>query len=213
MNPKDFSSIRNDYRQRELDKTHVNPDPMLQFRTWMEHAINAGIEEPTAMTLATATADGIPSARMVLLKGFDERGFTFFTNYLGRKGRELDANPAAALVFFWKELERQVRVEGRVVKIPAHESDEYFDSRPEDNQVNAIISPQSENISSRAHLEDLREYYLKNHNGPHKRPKNWGGYCLVPIAIEFWQGRPGRMHDRIVYSLTADGWKIARLAP
>ena len=213
MNPKDLSFIRNDYRQGELDETHVHADPMMQFGTWMEQAINAGIEEPTAMTLATATADGIPSARMVLLKGFDERGFSFFTNYLSRKGRELDSNPAAALVFFWKELERQVRIEGRVVKISPEQSDEYFSSRPEESQVNAIISPQSENISSRAHLEDLREYYLKNHEGPHKRPKKWGGYCLVPVAIEFWQGRPGRMHDRILYSVAANGWKIERLAP
>jgi pyridoxamine 5'-phosphate oxidase len=213
MDPKDLSFIRNEYRRGELDETHIHPDPVVQFNTWMEQAIMAGIEEPTAMTLATATTDGIPSARMVLLKGADRRGFVFFTNYRSRKGKELDANPAAALVFFWKELERQVRIEGKVFRLSTDESNEYFSSRPEESQVNAIISPQSEIISSREKLLDLREYYLKNHSGPHIRPEHWGGFCLVPSAIEFWQGRPGRLHDRILYSASGIIWKIKRLAP
>ena len=204
--------IRNDYSKGELDLSSVHGDPILQFREWMEAALAAGIEEPTAMTLATADASGKPSARMVLLKGFDRRGFVFFTNFHSRKGREITENPRAALVLYWKEMERQVRIEGTVSETDPSESDEYFRSRPRESQAGAIVSPQSQVIQGRRFLEEKMQEILKSEELT--RPANWGGYRLAPVMVEFWQGRPGRLHDRIRYTLEqGKGWKIERLAP
>lgn len=213
MQKNGLSKIRNEYLQGELDITHVHPDPVQQFGAWMEQALSAEIEEPTAMTLATVSPEGKPSARMVLLKGFDVNGFVFFTNYESRKGREIAKNHQVALVFYWKELEREVRIEGFVIKTSGKESDDYFHSRPAESQVSAIISPQSTSIPDRRHLENLRKEYLQNHSGEHKRPAHWGGYQVVPEVIEFWQGRPNRLHDRIRYAREKDAWGIERLAP
>ncbi len=205
--------IRNDYRMGELDQAKLDPDPVSQFGSWMKDAINFGVEEPTAMTLATADALGNPSARMVLLKGFDERGFVFFTNYLSRKGEELAANPRAALVFYWKELERQVRIEGTVEKTNPSESDEYFSSRPPESQAGAVVSPQSQIIADRRELEARQQELMEQGRPPMARPDYWGGYRVVPDHIEFWQGRPGRLHDRIRYSRKKSAWTLVRLAP
>jgi pyridoxamine 5'-phosphate oxidase len=165
------------------------------------------------MTLATVGADGKPSARMVLLKGFDEHGFVFFTNYESRKWQEIAKNHRVALVIYWKELERQVRIEGMVLKTSGQESDEYFQSRPAESQVNAIISPQSTVIPGREYLENLRSEYMKTFSGVHKRPPHWGGFQVIPDMIEFWQGRPNRLHDRLRYSRRGVEWLIERLAP
>jgi pyridoxamine 5'-phosphate oxidase len=213
MQPNDLSKIRNEYLQGELDIEHVMPDPVQQFGIWMDQALVSEIVEPTAMTLATVGTDGKPSARMVLLKGFDDRGFVFFTNYDSRKGQEIAKNHRVALVMYWKELERQVRIEGFVLKTSGQESDEYFASRPFESQVNAIISPQSSPIPDREHLEHLRSDYLKTFTGENKRPAHWGGFQVIPDMMEFWQGRPNRLHDRLRYSRRGGDWMIERLAP
>lgn len=205
--------MRTDYGKGALDEALVHRDPIVQFQQWMDEAVRAGIEEPNAMTLATATPDGLPSARMVLLKGCDSKGFTFFTSYGSRKGRELEANPHAALVFFWKEMERQVRVEGMTVRVSPEESDEYFASRPVDSQASSTVSMQSSRIPGRQYLEKLLQDFLAGSGPPFARPRHWGGYRLVPNRIEFWQGRPGRLHDRILYTASPEGWEIIRLAP
>jgi pyridoxamine 5'-phosphate oxidase len=213
MQPNDLSKIRNEYLHVELDTEHVLPDPFQQFGVWMDQAHLAEVDEPTAMTLATVSPEGIPSARMVLLKGFDENGFVFFTNYESRKGQEISKNHRVALVFYWKELERQVRIEGFVVKTSGKESDDYFHSRPAGSQVSSIISPQSAVIPNRQHLIDLQNEYLQHHSGEHFRPVNWGGYLVIPEMIEFWQGRESRLHDRIRYTKKGGEWLIERLAP
>jgi pyridoxamine 5'-phosphate oxidase len=210
-----IADIRKDYKKAFLSEKDVHSSPIAQFDQWWNEAVNAEIEEVNAMTLATVAADGRPSARIVLLKGFDQSGFVFFTNYLSRKGNELNEHPEVSLLFFWKELERQVRIEGKAVKVPPAESDEYFLSRPLESQIGAWASPQSQTITSREVLEEnmqkMRDHFEQL---PMKRPPHWGGYCVVPDGIEFWQGRPGRLHDRILYSLDATGnWKLERLAP
>ena len=196
-----------------LSKRTANTDPVRQFERWMADVLAAGVEEPTAMALATVSADGKPSVRMVLLKGSDDDGFVFFTNYRSRKAREMESNPNVSLVFYWKELERQVRIEGAVQKITAAESDTYFHYRPLESRINAVISPQSEVIPDRRYLEKLREEYLSSHPGDPVRPPHWGGYLVVPEIIEFWQGRSGRLHDRIRYTRSKEGWRRERLAP
>lgn len=209
------ADIRKEYKLHLLTEKDINANPIEQFATWWNEAVGAEIDEVNAMTLATASAGGVPSARIVLLKGFDGKGFVFFTNYNSYKGKDLGENPRACLVFFWKELERQIRITGLVQKVSAAESDEYFISRPEGSRIGAWVSPQSEVISGREWLEENEKKYQKE-NKLHSlsRPPHWGGYRVIPITIEFWQGRSNRLHDRIQYSLQDDGeWKIERLAP
>jgi pyridoxamine 5'-phosphate oxidase len=210
-----IADLRKEYILQSLHEQRVDADPLVQFEKWLNEAITASIEEPTAMTLATASSDGLPSARIVLLKGYDSNGFIFFTNYDSFKGKQIEENPRACLVFFWKELERQIRITGLIRKISAKASDEYYKSRPLGSQVGALISPQSQVIESREWLMNREYQLLKEYeNKPIPRPENWGGYCVQPVTIEFWQGRPNRLHDRIQYSLQENGkWKIERLAP
>lgn len=209
-----IADIRNDYKLHSLDEADIAPDPFDQFSKWWDEVIKSGVDEANAMTLATATPDGIPSARIVLLKGFDERGFIFYTNYNSHKGKELAANANAALVFFWRELERQVRIEGKVIKTSEAESKEYFNSRPAGSRIGAIVSPQSTPIQNRASLET--KYSEVQASYEHKEiplPSHWGGYIVQPTLFEFWQGRPSRLHDRIQYELENGSWQIKRLAP
>jgi pyridoxamine 5'-phosphate oxidase len=213
MKKSKISGIRKNYSKHKLDEKDVNKNPLLQFELWLEDALVCKIIEPTAMTLATSDKNGKPSARIVLLKGITEKGFVFYTNYLSRKGREIKQNPLVALVFHWKELERQVRIEGYVEKIPGKNSDEYFSSRPILSRISAIVSPQSKVISGREFLDKLYIEYKSKANGKIERPANWGGYVLIPEYFEFWQGRKNRLHDRICYKLSRMGWKINRLAP
>ncbi len=210
-----LADIRKDYKLQTLNEADVAADAIQQFDKWWQEAINSAIDEVNALTLATASTDGKPSARIVLLKGFDENGFVFFTNYDSNKGRQLEENPAACMVFFWKELERQVRVEGRIEKISAEESDVYFLSRPTGSQIGAWASPQSQIISRRNILEENVKRYVEQFEVlPLVRPAHWGGFRLKPEKIEFWQGRASRLHDRLQYSLQDEGnWKIDRLAP
>lgn len=210
-----IAEIRKEYSHKTLIESEMEPDPVKQFNIWWQDALEAEITEINAMTLATASADGMPSARTVLLKGFSEKGFVFFTNYNSYKGQQLVENPKACLVFFWKELERQVRITGIVEKTGNEENDAYFQSRPKESQVGAIASPQSQVIESRQWLDDRYEDLAEQlKETAIERPHNWGGYIVRPVIIEFWQGRPGRLHDRIQYTLLEDGsWKIERLAP
>jgi pyridoxamine 5'-phosphate oxidase len=209
-----IADIRKDYRLHSLSETDVDANPFRQFDTWWQEAINSEIDEVNAMTLATASADGIPSARIVLLKSYDEKGFVFFTNYNSYKGRHMEENPRACLVFFWKELERQVRITGLVEKVSSLESDEYFNSRPEGSRIGAWVSPQSAVITGRQWLEQQQNHYAKEFLSKSiLRPPHWGGYRVKPITIEFWQGRPDRLHDRLQYTLEEKGWVIERLAP
>jgi pyridoxamine 5'-phosphate oxidase len=203
------------YSDKSLDENTVDRDPLNLFQRWLDEAIAAGIHLAEAMTLATATADGKPSARLVLLKQVDERGFVFFTNYNSPKARDLDSNPQAALVFYWPQFERQVRVEGTIERTSAAESDAYFKTRPRESQIGALASPQSEVIDSREFLEQQAGQLEKRYEGREvDRPPHWGGYRLRPERIEFWKGRPSRLHDRIVYELQSDcSWCISRLAP
>jgi pyridoxamine 5'-phosphate oxidase len=208
-----IADLRKDYSLRRLDESDVDSDPFRQFRAWLQEAIEAEVPEPTAMTLATVDAAGRPSARIMLLKAQDERGFVFFTNYLSRKGEELAVRPFAALTFFWKELERQVRVEGAVEKISIAESVEYFFSRPLGSRIGAWASIQSATIESRRWLEARVKVAMAEHGENPPRPPHWGGYRVIPDRLEFWQGRQNRLHDRIAYTREAEGWKIARLSP
>lgn len=212
---KAVAAIRKEYAAETLLEKDVMPSPIEQFQKWWDQAISSEILEPNAMTLATASADGFPSARIVLLKGFDEKGFVFFTNYQSFKGTQLEENPKACLVFFWKELERQVRITGLVSKLPEAESDEYFQSRPVSSRLGAWASPQSQVIENREWLENNFENKKESFgNGEVPRPPHWGGYGVKPVMVEFWQGRVSRLHDRIQYTLEENGaWKIERLAP
>jgi pyridoxamine 5'-phosphate oxidase len=209
----DIARLRTDYKKGALDEEHADPDPIRQFSRWWDEAVRSDLPEVNAMVLATADARGRPSARAVLLKGFDSNGFVFYTNYGSRKGRELADNPVAALLFFWAELERQVRIEGPVERVAEAESDDYYHSRPLASRIGAWASPQSEPISSKAWLlARAAEMGLKHGLDP-QRPPHWGGYRVRPSSIEFWQGRPSRLHDRLLYSHESGVWKRSRLAP
>jgi len=211
-----IADLRREYQRASLSETDVDPDPLRQFQSWLAEAVTAEIPEPTAMTLATVGEDGVPSARIVLLKGVDASGFLFFTNYDSRKGRELAARPVAALLFHWVELERQVRIDGFVSRATAEESDAYFASRPRPARLGAWASPQSRVIPDRAWLERelsaVRERFAPQEEHV-PRPPHWGGYRVAPETMEFWQGRPSRLHDRLRYRRDAGRWRIERLAP
>jgi pyridoxamine 5'-phosphate oxidase len=212
---KTIADLRKDYTLQGLSVSDVNPNPFIQFKQWFDQALTAQLPEPNAMTVATVTPDGKPRARMVLLKGFDERGFVFYTNYNSQKGQELAQNPQASLVFWWAELERQVRICGRTEKASESESDEYFYSRPLNSRLGAWASNQSEVIESREVLEQrMQELQIQYQNQDVKRPPHWGGLRVIPTEIEFWQGRSNRLHDRLLYTRLDDGsWKIVRLSP
>ena len=209
----DLAALRQEYMRAGLHEKDLNADPLVQFGSWFEEALRSGIALPNAMTLATATRKGRPSARTVLLKGYDSRGFVFYTHYRSRKGLELEENPRAMLLFCWEELERQVGIEGTVTRVSPAESDEYFGSRPLGSRLSATISPQSEVVASREALEIALEGAAKRYAGSPPRPANWGGYRLAPERFEFWQGRKDRLHDRLCYRSVSGGWKIERLAP
>jgi pyridoxamine 5'-phosphate oxidase len=208
------ADLRKDYGQASLDESDVAADPLVQFTRWFEEALKAEVNEPNAMNVATVGVDGRPSSRIVLVKQFDERGFTWYTNYDSQKAQQLRANPYAALLFFWSELERQVRIEGKVERTSADESDRYFNSRPLKSRLSAIASQQSAPITSRAALEQNFDAVARQYGEEPQRPQNWGGFRLVPERIEFWQGRRSRFHDRIVYTRQEDGsWTRQRLQP
>lgn len=210
-----IADIRRDYKFKSFTEQDSDKNAINQFTSWWNDALNSEIDEVNAFTLATATKEGKPSSRIVLLKGYNEDGFVFFTNYQSNKGKILAENPNACMVFFWKELERQIRIEGRTEKISGEESDEYFFSRPVGSQIGAWASPQSSVIKNRDVIEEnVKRYETQFSSSPLTRPPHWGGYRLKPTLIEFWQGRPNRLHDRLQYTLQPNGdWKIERLAP
>jgi len=214
MTSPSIADLRLTYSRAQLTEADIDPDPIKQFQIWFDQALAANILEPNAMTLATATKEGIPSARIVLLKGVSDRGFVFYTNYDSHKGRELTENPHAALVFLWQALERQVRIEGTVEKVSDEETEAYFHSRPRASQLGAWVSQQSQVIPNREVLDQqLAELAQKYQDQEIPRPPHWGGFRVVPRAIEFWQGRPSRLHDRLRYRLNNNQWTIERLAP
>lgn len=208
-----IAELRQEYMRENLDESNIARDPLRQFQLWFDTAVQAQIPMVNAMTLATASAAGRPASRIVLLKCVDSRGFVFYTNYESRKGRELAANPAASLLFYWTELERQVRIDGSVEKVSAPESDDYFASRPLGSRHAAIASPQSEAVVDRAVLEARFADAAQRYGRHPPRPPHWGGYRVLPDAMELWQGRANRLHDRVLYTRAGDGWKIERLAP
>lgn len=210
-----LKELRKEYSLAALDELHTDADPITQFKKWFQEAMEAQMPEPYAMTLSTVNKENRPSSRVVLLRDFNEDGFSFFTNYLSRKGHDIAVNPFASLNFFWHELERQVRIEGKIVTLNAADSDAYFASRPRGSQIGAWSSPQSQIIDSRQVLEKNVDQYTAQFDGKDvDRPPHWGGYCLIPDYLEFWQGRESRLHDRISYSLTTEGsWTRSRLAP
>jgi pyridoxamine 5'-phosphate oxidase len=208
------ADLRKEYTRSGLSESDALPDPINQFRHWFDEALAANLHEPNAMTLATATPDGRPSARIVLLKGYDGRGFVFYTNYEGRKARDLEANPNCALVFYWGELERQVRIEGRGVQVSDKESDAYFASRPRGSRLGAWVSEQSRPVEDRSKLEGRLKELDEEYEGREiPRPPFWGGYRVEPEGVEFWQGRENRLHDRLLYTRCAEEWVIERLQP
>lgn len=210
---KDFKKLRHEYTADELNKWDINPNPFLQFEFWFEQAVKMELPDANAMTLATVSADNKPSARILLLKDYNEKGFCFFTNYKSRKGVDIEANPYGALIFFWPELERQIRIEGRIEKLDSKSSNEYFFERPLGSRTAASVSPQSEEIENREVLTQMVEKFKKENGDQFTRPDFWGGYRLVPNLFEFWQGRENRLNDRIEYNLKNNSWKTRILAP
>ncbi len=216
---KKIANLRRDYQSRTLDITELSSDPFLQFKNWFDEALEIANEtkgfEANAMTLCTATPDGQPSARIVLLKGFDENGFIFYSNYKSKKGQEIETNPNVALVFHWHDLERQIRIEGQAGRVEASLSDKYYNSRPRKSRLGAWASPQSQTIDNREILENNMQQLQADYGEekPIPRPPHWGGYRVAPSMIEFWQGRSSRLHDRIVYQKDNEAWRIQRLAP
>lgn len=207
-----LNDIRTDYVKKKLSKEIVSEEPGEFFEKWLKEAIDAKVIEPTAMNISTVSGEGKPSSRIVLLKDFSDAKIYFYTNYNSRKGQELLSNPNCAINFFWPELERQVRIEGQAIKADEKISEDYFNSRPEESRISAIISPQSSIVKNREYLEELKENFIREGNKL-TRPGNWGGFVVIPEYFEFWQGRPGRLHDRICYSKNGDNWEINRLAP
>ncbi|MBK8954809.1 MAG: pyridoxamine 5'-phosphate oxidase [Saprospiraceae bacterium] len=207
-----MKDLRREYTQSILENEHLLADPVEQFQEWFRQCVEGGVQEPNCMVLSTVSPDGKPSSRVVLLKEIKDSGFVFFTNYNSRKSVEMERQPAVSLLFFWESMERQVRIEGKAVKIPESESDEYFYSRPLLSQIGAMVSPQSKVIHDRSELENELQNVLENHV-PVKRPAHWGGFIVQPDYFEFWQGRENRLHDRFAYTLSSSNWLVARLAP
>ncbi len=210
---KELKSIRRQYTKDALTEGSISKNPFAQFKKWFSKTLKSGFFHPNAMTLATASKNGKPSARIVLLKGFDENGFIFYTNYTSRKAKELDANPYASLLFYWDKLERQVRIEGKIRKVTKKESEQYFSSRPFNSRIGAWASDQSSVIKNRSVLVNNFSKYLAKFKNEVPLPSHWGGYRLIPSSFEFWQGRANRLHDRIRYTRQKNGWRIERLAP
>lgn len=209
-----INSLRHDFTLKHLDESIIEKEPFSQFEAWLKEAMQAEIPDPNAFILSTASAQGKPSGRVLLLRDYSSSGFVFYTNYNSRKGRDIESNPFASITFFWQQLERQVRIEGKLQKLAPEKSNEYFNSRPRESRIGAWTSTQSERIENRKVLDDLNQKYTqKFQNKEIPRPKHWGGYQLIPDNIEFWQGRPGRLHDRLVYNLENGSWRISRLAP